>query len=1786
MRGVRGVGAATMEREHAGNQHRCPLPPQQEDGATGVLNFDRTFDSSLDLAFPLRRRDPFRPGPFARYDMKGFVNALLATQDPSSILDEFILHCARETHVQDKLMDVLDYPFNSHDGTFEDLTVPLLAFLTSPALSRSPHATDVRLLFRVVSSCPTFFTRVLDCLEVRPRLDVPAMALATLLLTLAKTFPKRVLHDETFYGIVYRGREWSRRVHASCKATLDAVMALFDSPSRQTVPSQAVDDDGFGRGPRHDNDAERIEEIQVLPTDDEMRCAETPFLPLRPPPTAGFDAHVAFHFRLMREDILAQMRRGLQWWLHPATDRTVSTAKHVVDGVPRLHVATGVSMSKLHGSIHKGLLFQLTVPQPWTGKSKGQLKILWERDARYSIGSLVCLATQVQMRSVKQTAKDDADAPFPRRAPMACDRLVFATVAARDPALLVANSATFAISVKLIKPHETIDVVRAMNQGLNVLLEVRNLFFTGYEPILRALQRREALSPRLASCLYGGDQGGGLDEAHKPEYLERDHYDCQFLVKKDRQRDRQLGRVPGATRAQLADHLRANMDDIVLDETQIDAFAAAMTQDVCLIQGPPGTGKSYVGTKIVHGILKNSRRALGPILVVCYTNHALDQFLEALVGEKIVPLGNIVRVGGRSKSTALKSRTLHALRQTAYESREENHAFRATVRTCKEIENNTLKAFDAASDERLSLFMRWLGRIYPDELAEICGELEDDEGFAMQGGVKAQEKHFRQWEAGDSGCFVDDVDEYEARVQKIAELSNAKTLRLLKNATVVGMTTTGCAMHQDLVRCLAPHVVMCEEAGEVLEAHLLSCLTSATQHVIQIGDHKQLRPLVSEFKLSAQAGNGFDLDISMFERLVEPSTKGAVVTLYTQRRMRPEICDLVRYTLYQSLQDGPSVSAYPPLHGFAHPLWFCSHEFPESKSDVSLANPGEADFVVELVMYAIKQGHRDVAVLTPYLGQLVLLRNRLAAKHVWTALEEKDEEALAALVDDDDIDEEDEKPAVRNLGPGGIMKSLKDCVRLSTVDNFQGNEADFVIVSTVRSNKNGQTGFLKVLNRVNVMLSRAKHAMLMLGSESTIRQCSKAKMFNNVLDILEDKNLLGNYVGLTCLKHAAETRVTSAQEMLRLVPDGGCQLACDMRLPCGHACTKLCHADDISHVTNVCLEPCSKAVARCGHLCRKKCHEPCVCAEVVPLVSLECGHVAKNVPCSQVTKRGPPPCTVKISVAVPGCGHTITVDCPTAIQFKTGTHVLPPCRVVCGVPRACSHVCTSQCHDCRGLAAGEHAGPCRQPCGRTLVCGHACPSFCHPANECPPCEAKCGASCCHSKCPNVCKDPCASCAQPCVWTCKHQQTTCPLPCGSPCIRLPCDERCDKLLDCGHQCPGLCGEAQCLPQCCRYCASADQKRQVVDFVMQTTLAEHDPTESPLVELTCGHCFAIETMDGHLGFGRFYRQDTRTGQWTDVEPLTLQGMDGQKPAVCPLCRRIVKGVMRYGRVLHFQQLYASELKYLHKMVAIAESSRKKRVKWATQPSRHQMKKWLTQLEKQCDAPAPSQEMAVKELHCLVDDHHPQVNLNGYRNTMQSAALLLVHVELFEMLLVCISMAAEAETKIKDKLVQDALELETASRALCRSASSFRTEGQLLVLGMKVRLILVESAAAGAKQALVDDMEALVKATPQQVPRDFVGEAIELIEKAKRALNDGPLTKEEKTAIFQVFARDSNGYNSGFGGNWYACPNGHPYVITECGGAMQEYHCPECGARIGGSDHHILDSNQTAEAFFTAD
>ena len=75
--------------------------------------------------------------------------------------------------------------------------------------------------------------------------------------------------------------------------------------------------------------------------------------------------------------------------------------------------------------------------------------------------------------------------------------------------------------------------------------------------------------------------------------------------------------------------------------------------------------------------------------------------------------------------------------------------------------------------------------------------------------------------------------------------------------------------------------------AEVLEAHILDSLASSTRQLILIGDHQQLRPKVQVYDLALDSKKGFNLDLSLFERLIRQKTP--FCSLSTQRRMRPSI---------------------------------------------------------------------------------------------------------------------------------------------------------------------------------------------------------------------------------------------------------------------------------------------------------------------------------------------------------------------------------------------------------------------------------------------------------------------------------------------------------------------------------------------------------------------------------------------------------------------------------------------------------------------------------------------------------------------------------------------------------------------------------------------------------------------------------------------------------------------------------------------------------------------------------
>jgi hypothetical protein len=233
-----------------------------------------------------------------------------------------------------------------------------------------------------------------------------------------------------------------------------------------------------------------------------------------------------------------------------------------------------------------------------------------------------------------------------------------------------------------------------------------------------------------------------------------------------------------------------------------------------------------------------------------------------------------------------------------------------------------------------------------------------------------------------------------------------------------------------------------DEATQALEPAVYLALLRADRAVLA-GDHLQLPPTV--LSAAAQAGG---LAISLFERLADTAGGAARVTLAEQHRMNERIMGFPSEALYGGrLRAHPAVASWAiddaPLELLDTAGRGFEEEVPEGSD--SRQNPGEAELAAGQVRRILELGVTpgEVAVISPYDAQVQRLRELLAPE-------------------------------------------LEAGLEVDTVDGFQGREKDAVVVSLVRSNPDGEVGFLADVRRMNVALTRARKKLVVIGDGATV----------------------------------------------------------------------------------------------------------------------------------------------------------------------------------------------------------------------------------------------------------------------------------------------------------------------------------------------------------------------------------------------------------------------------------------------------------------------------------------------------------------------------------------------------------------------------------------------------------------------------------------------------------------------------------------------------------------------------
>lgn len=1186
-------------------------------------------------------------------------------------------------------------------------------------------------------------------------------------------------------------------------------------------------------GPRHDNDQADIVNIKVLPTYEEIMSPREEYLPVNDCSQwhiPGISGRLDREFRLIREDTVGQLRDAIRGALERLRSSNNNKASHRANSnFLRTYTYDSARLVDIRFEKNTGLDFVVRCdqPPPVTSLNPKQRRDWWERSKRLQVGALVCVidgTDSVIFCTVSEsTLRNQSDQKIRTEKKPAND-------SSTEPKLTLSDDGNYLhVNLQLIDAAQDV-VTQALHwykkkgpSGYRYLVEFPGILLASFKHTLDALKemRQKPYMPFI-DLLAPTDIKFTEASIQPPQYARAADFafdlrcltndDTEFLVSPQHLPD------PKTVKSRTS-----------LDVTQASALLNTLSRELSLIQGPPGTGKSYTGEKIIKCLLANKRKCtLGPILCVCYTNHALDQLLEHLLDDGI---GNIIRIGSRSKSERLQALNLRVVSQQGDRTKSEKrnlynmglelddiaagiedslralstsnspNSLKKYLAQVFPVHHTALFGFDEdgweAVDSPQTILRKWLERGSRD--SNRCRDIEilrETELFTMSN-AERQVLH-QYWVMNSVASFVGTIARLQKKHAELIERRNRVRsdvdLRCLNQANIIGVTTTGLAKNLHLLRKLRSKVMLCEEAGEVLEAHILTALLPSIEHAILIGDHLQLRPQIQNYELQSTnpRGKQYSLDTSLFERLVEPphltDLRVPYSTLETQRRMHPSISELIRSTLYPSLQDAETMKNYPAVVGMKQRLFWLHHDQLEAGAashdplNTSHSNDFEVEMTVSLLSHIVRQGEynrHDIAVITPYLGQLHKLRRRMESIFE-ICLNDRD---LAELEDFEDKDQIAPTAPQKQPAKSTLLKS----VRMATVDNFQGEEAKIIIISLVRSNQQKKCGFLSTSNRINVLLSRAKHGMYIIGNSDTYHN---VPMWEEVINMLSAKNLLGKSLELQCSRHPdTPIQVSQPDHFVIFSPESGCNLPCDKRLHCGHSCTGRCHSD-LLHNAVKCLEPCPRPQEGCSHPCPRACGDACPDRCYFQLdnidLALPCGHRLSSAKCWENQKPASVRCRVLVRRTVPGCNHQVEVPC-----HENVTSARYRCNARCGHHRECGHTCNSLCHQCNtrddGKITEQNHGICEQICGRDYsTCRHGCSKLCHGDEKCPPCQKPCEVRCGHSKCNKACNEPCAPCAEStCHSSCPH--TSCTMPCAAPCDWVPCSKRCEKVLRCGHRC---------------------------------------------------------------------------------------------------------------------------------------------------------------------------------------------------------------------------------------------------------------------------------------------------------------------------------------------------------------------------------------------------------------
>ncbi|KAH7041014.1 uncharacterized protein B0I36DRAFT_260520 [Microdochium trichocladiopsis] len=515
------------------------------------------------------------------------------------------------------------------------------------------------------------------------------------------------------------------------------------------------------------------------------------------------------------------------------------------------------------------------------------------------------------------------------------------------------------------------------------------------------------------------------------------------------------------------------LNSVRFTPAQIDAIMSGSQPGLTVVVGPPGTGKTDVATQIINNIYHNFPEQR--TLLIAHSNQALNQLFAKIVALDIDER-HLLRLGhGEEELSTESSFSKHGRVESFLEIRD--RYLREVNRLAASIGAPGAHGNSAETAGYFnSVYIRpaWTKFTEATQAVDVTpATIVDVFPFTTYFSDAPQPLFPLD---GDRDTILDIANGCYHHISKMfSELEDVLPFEILRRdrdkanylltneARIVAMTSTHAAMRRSEIASLGFHYdnVVMEEAAQITEVENFIPLAMqkpkdgqmALQRVVLCGDHYQNSPVIQSLAFRHYA----NLEQSLFSRFVRLGIP--VITLDQQGRARPSIAALYQWR-YPNLGNLPHVENAEEFKaanaGFKYDYQFINVPDYKGKGETEptphfIQNLGEAEYAVAIYQYMRLLGYpaSKVSILATYAGQRALIKDVLNHRCAKNPI-------------------------------FGLPKIV------TTVDRYQGEQNDYVILSMTRTSR---VGYLRDVRRLTVALSRARLGLYILGRREIFEAC-------------------------------------------------------------------------------------------------------------------------------------------------------------------------------------------------------------------------------------------------------------------------------------------------------------------------------------------------------------------------------------------------------------------------------------------------------------------------------------------------------------------------------------------------------------------------------------------------------------------------------------------------------------------------------------------------------------------------